>query len=354
MQVAHAQGDELATERPFELARQLGSTSAESFSAGMEILDSWAHRQDQGSVMVVVEDLHWVDEASSKALLSAVQRLDKDRVAVLVTTRPGLHNGWERLRSDPERCLAINLAPFDADEVELFASSVGIDVTPYQAERLRSHTGGHPLYLRTLLGELNPADLRRSDGTLPAPRSLTSSVTARLSETRQPARALVAAMAVINQRAPLMVVARLAGPSVPGRAVRGTSGHRLCPLGSGRTRISCRVRPSALSPGGLRGSLTEPPPRPSSCRCPGHEPGCVARSSGRRRRRCRRSTGGRARDEGATRGRSGSEDGSWTNLSVGVVAQRQRRGCEAQTGGCRLGLCQWRTGESCRSPSIRD
>ena len=215
IQVAHAQADELAAERPFELARQLGSTSAESFSAGMEILEAWSSRQDQGPVVVVVEDLHWADGASSKALLSAVQRLDKDRVAVLVTTRPGLHDGWERLCSDPERCLGINLAPFDANEVELFASSVGIDLTPYQAERLRSHTGGHPLYLRTLLGELDTADLQRSDGNLPAPRSLTSSVTARLSETAESARALVAAMAVVNQRAPLMVVARLAGLSSP-------------------------------------------------------------------------------------------------------------------------------------------
>jgi DNA-binding CsgD family transcriptional regulator len=215
VQVVHAQADELAGGRPFELARQLGSTSAESFSAAMEILEAWSSRQDQGPVVVVVEDLHWADSASSKALLSAVQRLDKDRVAVLVTTRPGLHDGWERLRSDPERCLGISLAPFDAHEVELFASSAGIDLTPYHAERLRSHTGGHPLYLRTLLGELSPADLQRSDGNLPAPRSLTSSVTARLSETAEPARALAAAMAVINQRAPVMAVARLAGLSSP-------------------------------------------------------------------------------------------------------------------------------------------
>jgi DNA-binding CsgD family transcriptional regulator len=214
-QVVHAQADELAGGRPFELARQLGSTSAESFAAAMEILEAWSSRQDQGPVVVVVEDLHWADSASSKALLSAVQRLDKDRVAVLVTTRPGLHDGWERLRSDPERCLGINLAPFDANEVELFASSVGIDLTPYHAERLRSHTGGHPLYLRTLLNELNPADFQRSDGNLPAPRSLTSSVTARLSETAESARALAAAMAVINQRAPVMAVARLAGLSSP-------------------------------------------------------------------------------------------------------------------------------------------
>ena len=215
MQAAHAQADELAGGRPFELARQLGSTSAESFAAGMEILEAWSQRQDDGPVVVVVEDLHWADGASSKALLSAVQRLDEDRVVVLVTTRPGPHDGWERLRSDPERCLIITLAPFDLGEVELFASSAGIDLTPYQAERLRSHTAGHPLYLRTLLAELNPADLQRPAGDLPAPRSLTSAVTGRLSEAPDSARALVAAMAVLNQRAPLMEVARLAGVGSP-------------------------------------------------------------------------------------------------------------------------------------------
>ncbi|MGO9855520.1 MAG: AAA family ATPase [Acidimicrobiales bacterium] len=215
LQLAHTDADELAAGRPFELARQLGSTSAESFAAGMEILEVWSQLQDDGPVVVVVEDLHWADSASSKALLSAVQRLDKDRVIVLVTTRPEPHDGWERLRSDPERCLTITLAPFDVGEVELFASTEGIDLTPYQAERLRSHTAGHPLYLRTLLAELNPADLQRPDGDLPAPRSLTSSVTARLSESPESARALVAAMAVMNQRAPLTVVARLAGVGSP-------------------------------------------------------------------------------------------------------------------------------------------
>ena len=215
IQVAHTQAEELAADRPFELARQFGCTSTECFGAGMEILEAWSSLQDQGPVVVLVEDLHWADSASSKALLSAVQRLDKDRVAVVVTTRPGLHDGWERLRSDPDRCLGFSLAPFDAKEVALFASSVGVDLTPYQAERLRSHTGGHPLYLRTLLGELDPADLQRSDGNLPAPRSLTSSVTARLSETPESARALVAAMAVINQRVPLTMAARMAALSSP-------------------------------------------------------------------------------------------------------------------------------------------
>jgi DNA-binding CsgD family transcriptional regulator len=215
VQLARAHGDELAGGRPFELARQLGSRSDETFAAGMEILEEWSRLQDLGPVVVVVEDLHWADGPSSRALLSAVQRLDRDRLIVLVTTRPGLHDGWERLRSDPERCLAITLAPFEVEGVLQLASSVGIDLTPFQAERLRAHTGGHPLYLRTLLGELNAADLQRPGGDLPAPRTLTSAVTARLSEAPESARALGAAMAVVNQRVPLTVVARLAGVEAP-------------------------------------------------------------------------------------------------------------------------------------------
>ena len=213
--VVNAHGDELAVDRPFELARQLGSASNESFGAALEMLEVWAHHQDEGPVVVVVEDLHWADNDSSRALLSAVQRLDEDRVVVFITTRPGTRRGWERFCADHERCLVISLAPFDVEEVALLASSEGIDLTPFQAERLHSHTGGHPLYVRTLLSELSPAELQLPNGDLPAPRSLTSSVTARLSEASVSARALAAAMAVINQRAALSLVARIAGVDSP-------------------------------------------------------------------------------------------------------------------------------------------
>ena len=166
-------------------------------------------------MVVVVEDLHWVDAESNKALLSAVQRLDQDRVVVLVTSRPGLHEGWERLRSDPERCRLVALTPFDPDEVAQLASSSGVDLTPYHAERLHAHTGGHPLYVRTLLSELSATELRLPDGDLLAPLSLRSAVTARLSEAPEPARALAAGMAVLNQRSELPVVGRIAGVASP-------------------------------------------------------------------------------------------------------------------------------------------
>ena len=38
--------------------------------------------------VVVVEDLHWADRESRLALLTAAQRLDRDAVVMVVTSRP--------------------------------------------------------------------------------------------------------------------------------------------------------------------------------------------------------------------------------------------------------------------------
>ncbi len=40
-------------------------------------------------------------------------------------------------------------------------------MTPRQAERLHGHTRGHPLWVRTLLAELSPAQLRAVEGACP-------------------------------------------------------------------------------------------------------------------------------------------------------------------------------------------
>ena len=196
---------------------RLGSSTTDStFAAGLRLLEAWARYQDDGPVAIVVEDLHWAEAASSKALLCAAQRLDEDRVVLIVTARPGVpRRVGERMRADPQRCRRISLSALSAEDVAALAGAHGIDLTSDQAERLHRHTGGHPLYVRTLLTELSPAELRMADGDLPAPSSLTSAVTAGLSEVRESRRRLAAAMAVVNQRVGLAQIGRVAGVDAP-------------------------------------------------------------------------------------------------------------------------------------------
>ena len=170
---------------------------------------------------VAVEDLHWADSGSRLALLAAVRRLGHDRVVVLVTSRPapGVADGWERFCFDPDRCLRVALGPLSAPEVAEMAQRKGVRLSLAAAERLCRHTGGHPLYVRTLLSELAPEQLTAADGELPAPRSLALTTVTRLTELRSDARALAAALAVVNQRTPLPAAAAVAGIGQPAQAL---------------------------------------------------------------------------------------------------------------------------------------
>lgn len=210
--VYRSAADELAADRTLDTVHQLAPVSAtDGFGAGLELLDAFARWQDDGPVAVVVEDLHWADVTSRQAFATAARRLAADRVLLLVASRPeGRVDGWERIALDDRRSLAIRLGPLDTNEVAELASRFGVDLGAAEAERLTRHTAGHALHVRTLLTELTPEQLRSPSGDLPAPRSLATTILARTADLAPPSRALVAALAVLNQRVPLDVVARVA------------------------------------------------------------------------------------------------------------------------------------------------
>jgi DNA-binding CsgD family transcriptional regulator len=99
------------------------------------------------------------------------------------------------------------------------ARRVGLPLTGRAAARRHEHTDGHPLYVRTLLGELSAAQLQAPDGDLPVPRSLASTTLARTAELSVDARALGAAMAVVALPIPLALAGRIAGIDRPAEAL---------------------------------------------------------------------------------------------------------------------------------------
>ena len=220
--VISAEADELAREQPFGVASQLGATrTADPLGVGLELLRLTGERQDHRPAVVVVEDMHWADARSREALASMARRLDAECVALLLTSRPGGGDadGWDRIVNDEMRCCTIRLGAVSEQQVGEWAHRIGIGLTAAQAARLHRHTGGHPLYVKTLLHELTPEQLTSSMHDLPAPRSLASATIGALAELPENANQLASALAVLGQRTPLAVVARVAGVAEPAAAL---------------------------------------------------------------------------------------------------------------------------------------
>ena len=214
--VLRAEAEELAIDSSLYLLGQLGVSTADGpVAAAMGLVEILGDQQDRGPVALVVEDLHWADRASRDALLLAARRLREDRVLIMVTTRPDPvgNAGWERFVRDDERGCRVRPGPLSVDDVARLVDDLGVPLRRWCIERLHRHTAGHPLYLRTVLGELTPAQLAAPGDDLPTPSSLALTTVGKMADLSAEARALGSALAVLRQRAPLPMAAAVAGLS---------------------------------------------------------------------------------------------------------------------------------------------
>ena len=221
-QLARSMPPGVLTARPLLAA---GPTeSADTFAVGAELLQGLGLLQERGTVMVVVDDMHWADVASAQALSFVMRRLRNDHVLTILSTRPDglsrLGRSWQRLLADGSLCRWVRLQGLSTEEVRALAASRGRGrLSMTAAERLRSHTGGHPLYLRSILDDLSTETLNAATGPLPVPHSLSETVLSRLASLSGEAQDLVAAAAVVGQRSPLPVVTSVVRIPEPTRAL---------------------------------------------------------------------------------------------------------------------------------------
>ncbi|HEY4375768.1 MAG TPA: AAA family ATPase [Acidimicrobiales bacterium] len=220
--VVTLQADELAADLAYATVHPLvaADPAAAPFEVGLAALD--AIDRDAALAVLVVEDLHWADRPSRQALAVLARRLDEEAVLVVTTARPdhlGVDDGWDRVRTDPERTVLIDLTALRWTDVAELAASRGVTLDEHAARRLHRHTEGNPLYVTAMLDELPPEALGSLAHDLPAPRTYAASVVARVAALPDGARALLESMAVLNRPAPVTLLASIGAVDEPRSAV---------------------------------------------------------------------------------------------------------------------------------------
>jgi hypothetical protein len=238
LRVLSARADQAETDLDFGLVDQLlrsaravsppvlpaGGTgsAASSFAMGAWLLEVVGERQAAGAVAIVVDDLQWAHRRSVEALTFMLRRLSVDPVVAVVVYRgPSgrLEEAAQRMLGSIENQVRIPLGGLAPDDVASLA--VALQVGPLDdeaAQWLYRRTGGHPLYLRTLLSDGSGFDPWAA-GRLALPRSLAAAVGEHLRVLPPETRAIVEMLSVLNLRMPLAQLGQAAEVDSPIAAI---------------------------------------------------------------------------------------------------------------------------------------
>ena len=143
--------DELPVHQADALRSALGLVTARTatgdrFAVGAATLGLLAAAAERQPLLVVVDDMQWLDRASADAVLFASRRVGADRVGLLLAAREGI---------DAAGVETFDLPGLPRDAVEHLAAGARGDVV----ERLHAATGGNPLALLDALSLLDADQL---------------------------------------------------------------------------------------------------------------------------------------------------------------------------------------------------
>lgn len=184
------------------LALEAAETPAASYAICMATLTLLTTAAESRPVLVLTDDVHWLDPASAAVLSFAARRLTNDPVGMLFAARDGPPapldvRGLERLAL---RGLDI------ADSCRLITQLREVVIAPPVAGRLWQATGGNPLALRDMALRLDVEQLA-GDRPLPEALPLGADLTRAFTDQIGPLPP--------DTRTALLALALAAGPEVP-------------------------------------------------------------------------------------------------------------------------------------------
>jgi DNA-binding CsgD family transcriptional regulator len=151
---------------------------------GRAVLAALRRLTIQAPTVIAIDDLHWLDSASARALRYAVRRLETERVGVLATMREASDApdplGVAATRS-PGQHETLELGPLSHGALRRVLDAVVASISRPALRRIHAVSGGNPLYAIELARGLggDGRSFRLWDG-LPLPDSLQAAIAERL------------------------------------------------------------------------------------------------------------------------------------------------------------------------------
>jgi DNA-binding CsgD family transcriptional regulator len=145
--------------------------AVEPFLAALATLSVLTEAAEDATVLCVVDDAQWLDQATVDAVLVAARRLGADRVAVVFAARDGEGHAFA-----PDGVPAVVLTPLTSGAArELLAEVAGGTVPDDVADRLMAQAAGNPLALVELPSTLSAEQLAGAE-PLPTQLHLTAGI----------------------------------------------------------------------------------------------------------------------------------------------------------------------------------
>ena len=171
-----------------------------------------------GTAVLVIEDLHWIDEASEAVIDFMVAATADSNLLLLLNFRPDYTPKWE----GGAQCREISLAPLGPDEIgELLGELLGEDPSVAELPALiAERTGGNPFFVEEtvralaesgqLEGSAGAYRLVAAEGELVMPPSVHAILAARIDRLPERDKQVLQTAAVIGREFPLPVLGLVA------------------------------------------------------------------------------------------------------------------------------------------------
>ena len=127
--------------------------TAARYRAAAAAADAITAAADLDGLLVVLEDLHWADQASLFLLRELAAELPQSRLLVLATSREATDGPARAALGDLARLPGLHmlrLGALDDAALAVILRAAGVTVTPELARVVRAHARGNPLYVTTL------------------------------------------------------------------------------------------------------------------------------------------------------------------------------------------------------------